>query len=168
MHFKNVHPVDPPTTKSNGLIAPVNGKRGLVMPNIHRDMISERMHYAKERERMAQRIDELQRIAEKLDNEIRQWKTRHDDLLTENRHLKLVKFPGVEELNGRPSAVMLTDLKGRPSVVMSDNTKRGESGWLSLWNVLPHVGPMVPTIAAEPSSFQPPHPENLLRCLQVF
>ena len=29
------------------------------MPNIHRDMISERMHYAKERERMAQRIDEL-------------------------------------------------------------------------------------------------------------
>ena len=141
----------------------------MVPTNIHRDIITERMHYAKERERMAQRIEELQRQAEKLDNEIRQWKTRHDDLLTENRHLKLVKFPVVDELKSRPSAVMLTDLKGRPSVVMSDHpsNKRGESGWLSLWNVLPHVGPIVPTIGPEPSNFSSSHSDNLLRCLQV-
>lgn len=133
----------------------------------HRDITSERLYYAKERSKWSQRIEELERTVERLTNETRQWKVRHDDLVAENRQLKMVKYP-IDELKSRTS-VVLTDLKGRPSVVLGDqNGKRADAGWLSLWNVLPHVGPLVGLPNGEANSgFQPPQPEILLRCLQV-
>lgn len=114
---------------------------------------------------MSQRIEELEKIVERLTNENRQWKSRLEDLITENRHLQLVKYPS-DEMKSR-SSLLLTDIKGRPSVVLADqNAKRTDTGWLSLWNVLPHVGPLV-GVNGETTNFQPPHPEILLRCLQV-
>lgn len=111
---------------------------------------------------MTQRIEELEKVVERLTNENRQWKTRIEDLMAENRHLQLVKYPP-DELKSR-SSLLVTDKKGRSSVVLADqNALRNDGSWLSLWNVLPHVGPVVP----EPGNFQPPHPEILLRCLQV-
>lgn len=134
---------------------------------VHRDITSERLFYAKERAKWSERVDELERAVEKLANENRQWKARHDDLVAENRQLKMVKYP-LDERKSRTS-VVLTDLKGRPSVVLNDqNGKRTDAGWLSLWNVLPHVGPLVGLPNGETSTgFQPPQPEVLLRCLQV-
>lgn len=133
---------------------------------------------------MTQRIEELEKVVEKLTNENRQWKTKLEDLVTENRHLQLVKYPS-DEMKSR-SSLLLADIKGRPSVVLADQNARTDTGWLSLWNVLPHVGPLVNvngnrfiiyiytiyfifTIypGGETTNFQPPHPEILLRCLQV-
>lgn len=117
---------------------------------------------------MSHRIEELEKIVEKLSNENRQLKTRFEDIIAENRHLQLIKYPS-DELKSR-SSVLLTDIKGRPSVVLADqNAKRTDTGWLSLWNVLPHVGPLVGVPSnGESNNFQPPHPEILLRCLQVI
>ncbi len=131
------------------------------------------MHYAKEREKLKLRVEELEKVNDKLNNEIRHWKTRHEEVVSENRHLLLLRQTS-EDLQNR-SSVVLTDLKGRPSVVRIDqltdqNGKRSEAGWLSLWNVLPTVGPMVPiaTAKSEITNFHPPDPEILLRCLQVL
>ena len=149
--------------KKNGLIVPQGTRPGLITnQSQHRDITSERFQYTKDKGRMAQRIEELEKVVERLTNENRQWKLRMDDLVAENRHLQLVKYPP-DELKSR-SSLLVTDKKGRSSVVLADqNTLRNDGSWLSLWNVLPHVGPVVP----EPGSFQPPHPEILLRCLQV-
>lgn len=152
---------------------PIDGgkKNALVVPQIragqinhHRDMTSERLQHNKEKERMTKRIEELEKIVERLTNENRQWKTRLEDLVAENRHLQLVKYPA-DELKSR-SSVLMTDIKGRPSVVLADPTvKRNDAAWMSLWNVLPHVGG---PNSIETNTFQPPHPEILLRCLQVI
>ena len=146
--------------KKNALIAP-QVRAGQI--TTHKDLTSERLQNTKEKDRMGKRIEELEKIVERLTNENRQWKTRLEDVMVENRHLQLVKYPA-DELKSR-SSVLLADIKGRPSVVLADQTgKRNDAAWMSLWNVLPHVG--VPN-GIEANSFQPSHPEILLRCLQV-
>ena len=152
--------------KKNGLIA---HRAGLVLPS-HRDITSERLQHTKEKQQLAARVEELEKANEKLMNEIRQWKSRNEELAIENRHLVLIKQTN-EELQKARSSVVLTDLKGRPSVVRIDqlsdqNGKRSEAGWLSLWNVLPHVGPLVAS-KNDSGSFVPPQPAILLRCIQV-
>lgn len=148
--------------KKNGVVVPQVRNGNNQTQTQHRDMTSERLHYTKEKERMAQRIEELEKTIERLTNENRQWKIRIEDLAAENRHLQLVKYPA-EEMKSR-SSIMLTDMKGRSSVVLADPNMKSDTGWLSLWNVLPHVGPVV---SNGDGAFQPPHPEILLRCLQV-
>lgn len=157
--------------RKNGLIA---HRAGLVnnLPGHHRDITSERLQFIKEKEKLMARVEELEKANEKLISEIRQWKVRNEELTVENRHLLLIKQTN-EELQKARSSVVLTDLKGRPSVVRIDqltdqNGKRSEAGWLSLWNVLPHVGPLVPAGKGESSNFVPPQPAILLRCIQVF
>lgn len=146
--------------KKNALTVP-QVKAG--QSNHHRDMTSERLQHNKDKERMAKRIEELEKTVERLTNENCQWKTRLEDLVAENRHLQLVKYPA-DELKSR-SSVLMTDIKGRPSVVLADQTvKRNDAAWMSLWNVLPHVGG---PNSIEANTFQQQHPEILLRCLQV-